>query len=94
MQRVDAYAVGIAAGRLGASRARKEDPVLPEVGIELLCKRGQEVRRGQPLCRLHAREAAALGDARELAATAWTVEEKPVSASPGVLEEISGDDLG
>jgi len=94
LARVDAYAVGLAAGRLGASRARKEDPVLPEVGVELLCAQGEAVARGQPLCRLHARSEAALAEARSLAAGAFAFAEHPVQPGSRVLEEITANDLG
>jgi len=50
---IDGEAVGLAAVALGAGRARVEDPVDPAVGIELLCKVGDRVERGQPLCRVH-----------------------------------------
>ena len=50
---LDAYAVGVAAWRLGAGRARKEDPVQAGAGIELHAKPGEQVRAGQPLMTLH-----------------------------------------
>ena len=50
---LDAYAVGIAAWRLGAGRARKEDPVQAGAGVELHAKPGDIVRAGQPLMTLH-----------------------------------------
>ncbi|MBO3086418.1 thymidine phosphorylase [Cellulomonas fengjieae] len=50
---LDAYAVGIAAWRLGAGRARKEDPVQAGAGVELHAKPGDSVRAGQPLMTLH-----------------------------------------
>jgi thymidine phosphorylase len=50
---LDAYAVGIAAWRLGAGRARKEDPVQAGAGVELHAKPGDRVRAGQPLLTLH-----------------------------------------
>ncbi|NUU15915.1 thymidine phosphorylase [Cellulomonas humilata] len=50
---LDAYAVGIAAWRLGAGRARKEDPVQAGAGVELHAKPGDVVRAGQPLMTLH-----------------------------------------
>jgi thymidine phosphorylase len=53
---LDAYAVGVAAWRLGAGRARKEDPVQAGAGIELHAKPGEEVRAGQPLLTLHTDE--------------------------------------
>ncbi len=92
--RVDAYAVGIAAGRLGASRARKEDPVLPEVGVQLLKTQGDAVAKGEPLCRLHARSESALAEARPLLAAAWTLVDHPAQPAARVLEEITANDLG
>ena len=50
---LDALAVGISAWRLGAGRARKEDPVQAAAGIEMHAKPGDEVRAGQPLLTLH-----------------------------------------
>lgn len=50
---LDAYAVGVAAWRLGAGRARREDPVQPGAGIELHAKPGDKITAGQPLLTLH-----------------------------------------
>jgi thymidine phosphorylase len=54
LTRLDAYAVGVAAWRLGAGRARKEDPVSAAAGVVLLAKPGDRVRAGAPLLELHA----------------------------------------
>jgi thymidine phosphorylase len=51
--RLDALAVGVAAWRLGAGRARKEDPVQAGAGVELHYKPGAVVRGGEPLLTLH-----------------------------------------
>ena len=56
LTRLDAYAVGVAAWRLGAGRARKEDPVQAGAGVELHAKPGAPVRAGQPLLTLHTDE--------------------------------------
>ncbi|MFF8433186.1 thymidine phosphorylase [Streptomyces bacillaris] len=53
LTRLDAYDVGVAAWRLGAGRARKEDPVQAGAGIELHAKPGDTVTEGQPLMTLH-----------------------------------------
>jgi thymidine phosphorylase len=50
---LDAYAVGVAAWRLGAGRARKEDAVQAGAGVELHAKPGATVTAGQPLLTLH-----------------------------------------
>jgi thymidine phosphorylase len=54
--RLDALAVGLAAWRLGAGRARKEDPVQAAAGVELHAKPGAPVRAGEPLLTLHTDE--------------------------------------
>ena len=51
--RLEARAVGIAAWRLGAGRARKEDPVSAAAGIVCLAKEGDRVSAGQPVMELH-----------------------------------------
>jgi thymidine phosphorylase len=53
LKRLDAYAVGVAAWRLGAGRTRKEDPVSAVAGVELHAKPGDRVVAGQPLLTLH-----------------------------------------
>lgn len=53
LTRLDAYAVGVAAWRLGAGRARKEDAVQAAAGILCLAKPGEPVRAGEPLLELH-----------------------------------------
>ena len=50
---LDAYGVGVAAWRLGAGRARKEDPVQAAAGIICHAKPGDAVRAGDPLLELH-----------------------------------------
>ena len=49
---LDALAVGVAAWRLGAGRARKEDAVAPGAGILLARKPGDAVRQGEVLMTL------------------------------------------
>ena len=56
LTRLDALAVGIAAWRLGAGRARKEDPVSFGAGVVMHAKPGDVVRTGEPLLTLHADE--------------------------------------
>jgi thymidine phosphorylase len=58
LTQLDAYAVGIAAWRLGAGRARKEDSVAAGAGVVLHAKIGDKVVAGQPLLDLHTDEPA------------------------------------
>ena len=49
LTRLDAMAVGLAAWRLGAGRARKEDPVQAGAGVVWHARPGDEVTEGEPL---------------------------------------------
>jgi thymidine phosphorylase len=49
LTRLDAMAVGLAAWRLGAGRARKEDPVQAGAGVVWHAHAGDPVAEGQPL---------------------------------------------
>ncbi|MDX6310678.1 MAG: thymidine phosphorylase, partial [Streptomyces sp.] len=88
---LDAYAVGVSAWRLGAGRARKEDPVQAGAGIELHAKPGETVTAGQPLLTLHTDTPEKFDYA--LAALAGAVEISPAgtafSAKPIVLDRIA-----
>jgi thymidine phosphorylase len=89
LSRLDAYGVGVAAWRLGAGRARKEDPVAHAAGIVLHAKPGDTVRAGQPLVTLHADDPARF--ARALAALEGAVEIGEIDAArrPLVLDRIA-----
>ncbi|MFF7210276.1 thymidine phosphorylase [Streptomyces sp. NPDC008238] len=88
---LDAYAVGVAAWRLGAGRARKEDPVQAGAGIELHAKPGATVTEGRPLLTLHTDTPEKFGYALE--ALAGGVEISPAGTAftpdPIVLDRIA-----
>jgi thymidine phosphorylase len=71
--RMEALPFGIAAWRLGAGRARKEDPVLHAAGIDLAVKPGDEVRAGDPLFTLSADDAARFPRALEALEGAYSI---------------------
>ncbi|OLT17234.1 thymidine phosphorylase [Serinicoccus sp. CUA-874] len=73
LTRLDALAVGVAAWRLGAGRARKEDPVQAAAGVVLHAKPGEEVKKGQPLLTLHTDEEQRLGRATEALEGSWAI---------------------
>ena len=52
LTRLDAMAVGLAAWRLGAGRAKQGDPVQAGAGVVMHAKPGDTVREGQPLLTL------------------------------------------
>ncbi|MBZ8178069.1 thymidine phosphorylase [Corynebacterium sp. 3HC-13] len=51
--KLDALALGVGSWRLGAGRARKEDPVQATAGIEIHTGYGEKVSRGQKIVTLH-----------------------------------------
>ena len=53
LTRLDALQVGVAAWRLGAGRARKEDVVQAGAGVQWHARPGDAVRAGAPLLTLH-----------------------------------------
>jgi thymidine phosphorylase len=88
LSRLDAYAVGVAAWRLGAGRARKEDPVSAGAGVVVHAKPGDQVRAGEPLLTLHADEPARFGRALEALEGGYAVG-GDVQRLPLVLERIT-----
>jgi len=90
VRRVDARAMGVAGIVLGAGRSRKEDRVLPGVGITLLKVRGDRVRANDEVALVHADDEARLEEARRLVAGAYAVADEPPPDRPLVIEEIAG----
>ena len=90
LTRLDAMAVGLAAWRLGAGRARKEDPVQAAAGVVMHAKPGDEVTRGQDLLTLHTDEPERFD--RALAALEGGVEvgDEPVPRSALVIDRVAG----
>jgi len=86
---VDALAVGIAAWRLGAGRARKEDPVSAGAGVVCLVREGEAISQGQPMFELHADDEAHLQQGRDAIANAVVLGERSVNAEPLLLERIT-----
>lgn len=70
---VDAEALGAAAMRLGAGRARADDPIDPGAGMVLQRKLGERVNRGDPLAVLHTAVAGRLDDAVRQVAAAYQI---------------------
>jgi thymidine phosphorylase len=90
LTRLDALAVGTAAWRLGAGRARKEDAVSAAAGVICLAKPGDRVREGQPLLELRADDPGRFGPALAALATAVTVSEEPPPPLPSPILEYIG----
>jgi thymidine phosphorylase len=92
---LDALAVGVAAWRLGAGRARKEDAVSHVAGIRCLAKPGDYVQRGQPILELHTDDPARFAVAAEALDAAGTlaIGSAPPPRTPLVVSVISPADV-
>ncbi|WP_156760895.1 thymidine phosphorylase [Microbacterium karelineae] len=89
LQSLDAFAVGLAAWRLGAGRARAQDPVVHAAGIDLHAKPGDRVRAGQPLLTLNADDAGRFERALDALAGAYEIGDTAPGAAPIVRDRIT-----
>ncbi len=96
LTRLDALPVGIAAWRLGAGRARKEDPVSPGAGILLHAKPGDEIAAGAPIMTLFTDESARFALAQEALVDAVAIGPvgSVVDRLPLVIERINEESRG
>lgn len=88
LTRLDALQVGVAAWRLGAGRARKEDPVQAGAGVELHAKPGDDVRAGQPLLTLHTDTPGTFEAARRDLDGAWEIGDAATERQPLVIDRV------
>ncbi|GAB1694505.1 thymidine phosphorylase [Krasilnikovia sp. M28-CT-15] len=86
---LDAYGIGIAAWRLGAGRARKEDPVSAGAGVVLKVRPGDRVRAGDPLLELRTDEPARIPAARADAEAAIRIADAAPTPTPLLLDRIA-----
>ncbi|MFG6403888.1 thymidine phosphorylase [Microbacterium sp. P04] len=89
LTRLEALPFGIAAWRLGAGRARAQDPVVHAAGVDLHAKPGDRVAAGQPLFTLVADDDKRFDRALEAVDGAWTIGDTAVAAGPLVRERIT-----
>ncbi|MEU4764677.1 thymidine phosphorylase [Actinosynnema sp. NPDC023794] len=87
---LDAYSVGVAAWRLGAGRARKEDPVQAGAGILCLAKPGDQVSKGQPLLELHTDTPDAIPAALGSLSDGYEIGDTPPRTTPLIIDTIRG----
>jgi thymidine phosphorylase len=88
LRRLDALAVGTAAWRLGAGRARKEDPVSAGAGVICRAKPGDRVEAGQPLLELRADDPARFDGAIDALSGGIEIGPEPPVIGPVVIERI------
>ena len=89
INRLDAYAVGMAAWRLGAGRARKEDPVSPSAGVIVLRREGETVHAGDPVLELRTDEPERIPAALRALDGAVVITNSPPVPRPLVIDRIA-----
>ena len=85
---LEAHAVGMAAWRLGAGRARKEDAVNPAAGVVCLVEPGDRVTEGDPVFELHFDEPHNAELVRGALVEAIELNPEPIQPPPLVIDTI------
>ncbi|BCY15014.1 thymidine phosphorylase [Actinoplanes sp. L3-i22] len=86
---MDAYGIGVAAWRLGAGRARKEDPVSFGAGVQLRVKPGDRVKAGDVLLELRTDEQSRIEAARADAVAAIMIGADAPASAGLLLDRIA-----
>lgn len=89
VEECDAFAIGTAAVRLGAGRAKKEDSIDPSVGFMIEAKIGDRVVEGQPLATVSYSDGTTLDAALTLASSAWTITDHETRSPELVIGTIT-----
>jgi thymidine phosphorylase len=90
VQAIDCRAVGVAVWRLGAGRARKEDPVSAGAGAVVDAHVGDRMTAGDPLIELHADDPDRFAGALAALEGAITVGDDPIRRRPLIADRIPG----
>jgi thymidine phosphorylase len=85
---IDTRALGLAVVALGGGRTRPQDKVDPAVGLTRLVPIGAEVRAGEPLAIVHARDEASAGAAVHSIIAAYGIGADRPPPTPAVLRNI------
>ena len=85
---LDALSVGIAAWRLGAGRASKEDPVSAAAGITWHARPGDAVKAGDTLFTLHTDDPSRIPAALEALEGSFAIADAPPAMTPVVLGRV------
>lgn len=88
LAKLDARAVGIAAWRLGAGRARKEDPVSASAGVVCLKKPGDQVEEGEPVLELHTDDPSRIAPALSTLEGGIVIADEATEPQPLIIERI------
>ena len=82
IQAIDAEAVGVAALVVGAGREKVDDVIDPGAGVVLAAKRGDTVKKGQPLATIHYNLDARLDESVQRLSAAFRIGRSAVRKKP------------
>jgi thymidine phosphorylase len=85
---IDTREIGLAVVAIGGGRTRSADPVDPLVGLTEIVGLGASVGPGQPLARLHVRDAAQAARATAMVQAAFTLGDVAPVSGPIVAERL------
>ena len=85
---LDALAVGIAAWRLGAGRASKEDLVSASAGITWHARPGDVIKAGETLFTLHTDDPSRIPSALEALDGGFAIADAPLAPVPVVIDRV------
>ncbi|PHX76060.1 MAG: thymidine phosphorylase [Actinobacteria bacterium] len=86
---MDALAVGVAAWRLGAGRARQGEVVQAGAGVKIHAKPGEQISKGSPLFTLHTETPERFAYALEALQDGWSIGEKASATLPLIVDRIN-----
>ena len=89
LSKLDCRSVGVAAWRLGAGRAKKEDSVSPTAGVICLAKPGDYINTGEPVLELHGDKENCFDSAIDALEGAIEISDTTPDDSPLILDKIS-----
>lgn len=89
VQAIETKGVGMAVVALGGGRTKSSDPIDYAVGLDWLAGIGQHVDAEQPIARVHARDEAALAEAKRRVIAAYDIGEAVPEETPLIIERIS-----
>ncbi|HJS46517.1 MAG TPA: thymidine phosphorylase [Gemmatimonadales bacterium] len=91
VQRVEPRTIGRAITALGGGRSRVDDAIDPAVGFVITAKPGHQVRRGEPLASVFARDPAGVEQGLAALAAAIEIGEAPPAVPPLIAHRVTAD---
>jgi pyrimidine-nucleoside phosphorylase len=92
IQKIHALDIGLAAMKMGAGRATKDDEIDPDVGIKVHVKVGDQVKQGDVLATLY-NNLDDITEIKESVQDAFVIVPEHVKKNPIIFEIITSDDL-